>query len=117
MSKSVRGFHHFMGAYYSKSIVDAIESTGGTEPDYVMVGIYLSEVAADGEFRFVDDVRTGTLKLEVFSDGLAALLQFQDLIAAVAKRTRRQKMSIPDLCKLMVSMGIADLTEREPKAA
>lgn len=113
---SVRGYYNFMGCYYAASIVKAMEHAGG-EPDYVMVGKYFREGGTEGEFRFVEDSQTGSVKLEVFADGLRALLEFNDVVAAVAERTAHGRLSIPELCKLMDSMGVADLTDRTPKAS
>lgn len=113
--KSVRGYYHFMGSYYAESIAKAMERSGG-EADYVMVGMYFPEGGTEGEFKFVEDHHTGSVKLEVFSDGLGALLEFSDVVKSVAERTARGSLSLTDLCKMMESMGIVDMTDREPKA-
>ena len=55
--------------------------------------------------------------VEVFSDPWKAPMPLQDLSAALAGRQGGATMKPEDLCDLLVSLGVVDLTERVPRKA
>jgi hypothetical protein len=109
MGKMVRGFYHHRGSFYGS--VEALNQRG--EADWIMVGLYEPPGGGTtGEFRFAWDDLKGEVRLEVFNDAWKALMSFQDLLQKLAERQGAARMAPEDFCKLLLELGVVDLTER-----
>jgi hypothetical protein len=132
-SESIRGFHFIPAAWYANQTADGQDRA-------VMIGMYHPEGGTSGEFAIREHGMNGstTLRLEVFSDAWSALALFPDLLAALseldagpltladmvkeraasgtpfmeqAEAHRANRPTLESLRPLLISLGIADLTQ------
>lgn len=103
----IRGFHHFNEAHYSKNV----QLYDGAS-DEIMVGLYDTDGGTTGEFAIIWVNVSGRElpQLQAFSDSWKALGEFKDLLTAM--ETAEEYITPEKFCKLLVSLGVVDLTDR-----
>lgn len=107
-----RGFYHLSRAWYGEVI---LENHAHDFVDEVMFGYYSGGGGTSGEMRMLWRNLGGkpTPQLEVFSDAWSALATFGDVIAELGKR---DGITPPDFCALLLACGFTDLTPAERAA-
>jgi hypothetical protein len=103
-----RGFYHHAEAYYAKNapLQDA--------EDEIMVGFYDGGTSGEFAIRWEQLGGRSVPQLQAYDDSWSALVHFKDLLDAMAS-IDSENISPEKFCKLLVSLGIKDLTERERK--
>ena len=103
-----RGFYEFNRAWYRQR--------GPARPDEFVVGVYLVNDGAAGEFMIERDehlVSGGTWFLKAFDDAWATFPRFADLFAFLAQKG--EDATADEMRAGLLALGIVDLTAaREP---
>lgn len=109
-NKIKRQFVHLSRAWYG----DVNLKLESDVVDRINVGFYHQDGGTTGEFTFAWEKLAGRIvpRLHAFDDGWRALHGFSDLIEAMAK-VDGQNISPDEFCKLLVSLGIQDVTPEE----
>lgn len=82
--------------------------------DEINIGFYHPDGGTTGEFQITWSELAGNIvpRLEVFDDGWHALFQFNDMLEQMAK-VDGENIKPGDFCKLLVALGIEDMTKPE----
>ncbi len=104
-----RGFIHMSAAWWGAS-----QGRYQREKDKVRIGFYRPDGSTTGEFYIGWELLCGSLipRLYVFDDAWSALFNFGDMLKSMADADD-QNVSPEEFCKMLVALGIEDLTPRE----
>lgn len=122
------GFYHTGGAWYAEGALRNRDFD-----DQIMIGFYHEDGGTTGEFSLnfgtFRHVTPGGrwMRLNVFTDGLNALLNMPTLLVALAKYDPRSSMppvnnttaidcpTPQEIIDLLLSLGFQDRTDRKPR--
>ena len=79
-----------------------------------MIGFYNEGTSGEFAIRWEQLGGRSIPRLQAYDDSWSALVHFKDLLDAMAS-VDNENISPEQFCKLLVSLGIKDLTEREYK--
>jgi hypothetical protein len=108
----VRGFYHLKAAWYGSANL----KDDGRKVDEIQIGLYADDGGGTkGEFsvRFVKLQGDIALELRAFQDAWFVLNEyFGDLIPRLAELKESKDLDGEALCKVLLDMGLKDLTPR-----
>lgn len=105
-----RGFYHLAESWYAKSLLGAQSKI----IDQVMVGFYATDGGTTGEFVIGWEMLNGKAvpSLKAYDDSWSVLYHFKDLLEKM-EELDDENICPEDFCKILVSLGIEDITKRE----
>lgn len=108
-SECKRGFTHLSKAWYGPAYLSRSNYV-----DEVNIGFYHPEGGTTGEFVVTWKELAGkvTPRLKAYDDGWSALFHFGDMLESMAS-IDGEDVSPDEFCKLLVALGIEDMTPIE----